>query len=75
MKFIQVKDGLAISIGSIKIIRKSGDFSCKIHTSSDVYEVDIPYITLMSLLESNETGDNILQKMYNIMRQQGTPAP
>lgn len=75
MKFIQVKDGIAIAVDNIKMVRKSGDFSCKIYISSDVYEVDVPYMTLMSLLESKETDNNILQKMYNIMREQGTPTP
>lgn len=75
MKFIQVKDGIAIAIDSIKMVRKSGDFSCKIHTSSDVYEVDIPYTTLMSILETGEMDNRTLEKIYNVMRAMGTPAP
>jgi len=73
MHFLQVKDGIAIAIDNIKMIRKSGDFSCKIHTSSDVYEVDIPYTTLMSILETEDKGT--LEKIYNVMRVMGTPTP
>jgi hypothetical protein len=70
MKFLQVKDGVAIAVDKIKMITRSGDLSCKIHTSSDVYEVNIPFQTLMSILDKD--NQDTMQKILNIMKTQGS---
>ncbi len=74
MKFIQVKEGESIAVDSIRMIKSFDSMSSRIYTPNDIYEVNIPYVTLMNMLESKE-DDGLLQKMYNIMKQQGVTAP
>lgn len=74
MIFLQVKEGTAIAVDKIKMIKKSGDMSTKVHTSSDVYELPIPFATLMSMLHEDTSDSEKITRMLNILKQTGTPA-
>ncbi len=73
MKFLRVGNGKAIAVDKIKMIRKSGDFSSKIHTASDVIEVKIPFDTLLNLLQEDTQGVN--NQVLNILKEIGVPNP
>lgn len=75
MRFLQVKDDEAIAIDKIKRIKSSGMMSCKVHTASDVYEINLPFKTLMSMLGNDETESAALQKILNILKTMGTATP
>jgi hypothetical protein len=73
MKFLKVKEGTAIAINSIKAIKSGKGISSKIYTNNEVYEVEIPFETLMNIIERDDNAT--LQQMLNIMKTQGTPNP
>jgi len=73
--FLQVTEGTAIAIDKIKMIKKSGEMSTKVHTSSDVYELPIPFSTLMSLLHEDTSDNDKITRMLNIMKEMGVPTP
>jgi len=72
LRFLQVKEGLSIVVDDIKMIKKTGDLTTKVHTISNVYEIPIPYDILISKLQEGEEG---ITDVLNIIKETGIMTP
>lgn len=61
MKFIQIADGISVRKSNIEAIQKSSDLSSTVYTADNEFKSDLPYSTLIALLEldAQENGQNI----------------
>lgn len=58
MKFLEVAVGLSLRKSEIEAVTKTGDLKCKVHTKSNVYKTDLPYSTMVAMLEKEQINQD-----------------
>lgn len=54
MKFIEISEGLSISIDDIKAVEKIEELRTRIHTNISSYETELPYQSLLDIIEQRK---------------------
>ncbi len=70
--FLQVGEDRAIAVDKINMIKKTGDMLTEVHVEKVIYKLQIPFSTLMSMLQED---NNKISKILNILKETGNPAP
>ena len=55
MKFLELQEGLSINKEEVEAIDKIDDFNTRIYLNSTKIEVRFPYVTLLQLLQMDNT--------------------
>lgn len=67
MKFIEINDATTVNMDKIEWIQSHQQgFGCIVGVAGREYPCDIPYKTLIGILQ-NQEGDKLMQKMDNVL--------
>jgi len=77
MRYIEISDGLSVSVHSIEAVQKIDDFTSKIHTSNNSYDSHFPYLTMLHILEGEQpvsTSEATMKKLSAVLDKKTEPA-
>ena len=69
MNFIEIKEGMSISVDKIEAVESISQLRCKIHvTGGTGYEVNMPYRSLLKMLGSD---NKLMKKLDGVLSTAG----
>jgi hypothetical protein len=71
MHFIELRDGLSVSIEEIEAIQRVDDGSSRVFTQNNTYDSTFPYMTLLELVEREQVPEE-KEQVTNILKEIGT---